>query len=128
MIQGVSSLNWANVHVGQLPNLVFMVMGNNDAYTESITKNPFNFKHFSESQVAIYLNGETPAPPIKLNFADNQCIDRCRSLFAIAREVDVDNGLDITRAGYKFGYDIFGFNTSTSLCYGEPQERKRNGT
>ena len=68
------------------------------------------------------------APPIKLNFADNQCIDRCRSLFAIAREVDVDNGLDITRARYKFGYDIFGFNTSPSLCYGEPQERKRNGT
>ena len=59
MIQGVSSLNWVNVHVGQLPNLVFMVMGNNDAYTESITKNSFNFKHFSESQVAIYLNGET---------------------------------------------------------------------
>ena len=40
----------------------------------------------------------------------------------------MDNGLDITRVDYKSGYCIFGFDTSPTLCHGEPQERKRNGT
>ena len=40
----------------------------------------------------------------------------------------MDNGLDITRAGYKSGYCIFGFGTSPSLYHGQSQERKRNGT
>ena len=126
LAQGISSLNWENNHVGQLPNRVFMAMVDNDAYTGSIAKDPFNFKHFSACQVAIYLNGEMPAPP--LNFVDNQYIDRYRSLFATAGQIDMDNGLDITRADYKSGYCIFGFDTSPSLCHGELQERKINGT
>ena len=64
----------------------------------------------------------------KLNFADNHYIDGYRSLFATAGRIDKDNGLDITRADYKSGYYVFGFDTPTSLCHEEPQERKRNGT
>ena len=82
--QGISSLNWENAHVVQLPNKVFMTLVDNDTYTRSIAKNPFNFKNFSASQVAIYLNGEMPAVPLKLSFVDNQYIDRYRSLFATA--------------------------------------------
>lgn len=40
-----------------------MAIVDNDAYTGSNAKNSFNFKHFSASQVEIYLNGEMPAPP-----------------------------------------------------------------
>ena len=40
----------------------------------------------------------------------------------------MDNGLDITSADYKSGYCIFELDTSLSVCYGEPQEWKRNGT
>ena len=59
-------------------------MVDNDAHTGSIVKNPFNLKHFNASQVDIYLNGEMPGPPLKLNFTDNQYIDGYRSLFATA--------------------------------------------
>ena len=38
VVQGISSLNWENAHVGQLPNRVFKTMVDNDAYTESIAK------------------------------------------------------------------------------------------
>ena len=69
-----------------------------------------------------------PAPPLNLSFADNQYIDGYRSLFATAASIDVDNGLDITRADYKSGYCIFGFDTSPCLCHGEPQEWERNKT
>ena len=32
----------------------------------------------------------------------------------------MDNGLDITRVGYKSGYCIFPFNTSPTLCHEDP--------
>ena len=64
-------------------------MVDNDAYKGSIAKTQidfkhFNVKHFNVSQVAIYLNGEMPVPPLKLNFADNQYIDEYKSLIATA--------------------------------------------
>ena len=42
--EGISSLNWENAHVGQLPNRAFMHIVDNHAYTGSIAKNPFKFK------------------------------------------------------------------------------------
>ena len=126
--QGISSLNWENAHMGQLPNRVFIVMVDNDAYTGSIAKNPFNFKHFNASQVGICLNGKMPAPRLKLDFTDNQYTDGYRRLFTTAERIDMDNGLDITRFDYKSTYYIFGFVASPTLCHGKPQERKRNGT
>ena len=107
---------------------VFMAMVDNDAYKGSIAKNPFNFKHFNASQEGIYLNGEMPGPPLKLNFTDYQYINGYRSLFTTARRIDMDNVLDITRVGNKSVYCIFGFDTSPTLCHGEPQEWKRIGT
>ena len=95
--QGISTLNWENT-VDQLPNRVFIAMMDNDAYTGSIAKNRFNFKHFSASLVAICLNGEIPTLPFKLNFADNHYMDGYRSLLATTGQIDMDNGLDITRA------------------------------
>ena len=82
--QELSSLNWKNAHMGHLPNRVFMAIVGNDAYTGRITKNPYNFKRFSTSQLAIHLNGEMPAPPLRLNFADNQYIGLYRTLFSTA--------------------------------------------
>ena len=72
--------------------------------------------------MVIYLNKEWPGAPLKLNFTDNQYIDGYRSLFATAGRIDMDNGLDITRVDYKFGYCIFRFDTSPTLCHGELQE------
>ena len=90
--------------MGQLPSRVFMAIADNDACTGSITKNPFNFKHFNTSQVGVYLNGEMSGLPLKLNFTDNQCVDGCRSLFTTAGRIDMDNVLDIRRVDYKSGY------------------------
>ena len=69
-----------------------------------------------------------PAPPLKLNFADSQYIYGYKCLFATAGRIDMDNGLNLTRADYKSGYCIFVFDTSPSFCHGEPQERKKNET
>ena len=117
--QGTSSLSWENAHVGQLPNRVFMAIVDNDAYTGSIAKTLFNFKHFNASQVGIDLTGEMPGPPLKLSLSDNQYIDGYKGLLATAGRIDMDNGLNITKVDYKSGYCIFGFDTSPTLCHGE---------
>ena len=39
---------------------------------EVLQNNPFNFKHFSASQMAIYLNWDVSVPSLELNFVDKQ--------------------------------------------------------
>ena len=45
--------------------------------------------------MAIYLNGEIPAPSLKLNFVDNEYIDGYRSLFATAGRINLTAELTI---------------------------------
>ena len=66
-----------------------------------------------------------PAPPLMFNFAYNQYIDGYRSLFATTGRIDMENGLDITRADYKSGYCIFGFDTSPSLSWRASRTEKK---
>ena len=47
---------------------MFIAMVDNDVYTEIVAKK----KHSLASQVGIYLSGEVPGQPPKLNFTDNQ--------------------------------------------------------
>ena len=39
---------------------------------EVLQNNPFNFKQFSASQMAIYLNWDVSVPSLELNFVDKQ--------------------------------------------------------
>ena len=64
---GLTSLNWDNVFMGQLPNKIFIMMTDNDAFTGVHNKNPFNFKHFNVSSIGLYVNGETtPSHPMNV--------------------------------------------------------------
>ena len=67
--------DWENAHVDQLPNRVFMTMVENDVYAEIIAKSPFNFKHFSASQVVIFLNEEMRAPSSSALLVINTLMD-----------------------------------------------------
>ena len=101
-----------------------MDMVDNDAYTGSIAKNPFNFKYFNAPRLGIYLNKKMPGPPLKLNFTDDQYTNGYRNLFATATQLYIHNSLNIMRVDSKSGYCIFGFDTSPTLCHGEPPEWK----
>ena len=45
-----------------------MAMVDNDEYTESVAKNPFNFKNFSTHQVVICFNGGNTCPTTLAQF------------------------------------------------------------
>ena len=77
---GLSSLNWENATLGQIPNRVFVAMTENTACTVSYNKNPFLFKHNYATYAASYVNGKSiPANPITLNFHNSDFLDGYRS-------------------------------------------------
>ena len=54
--QRLSSPNWENAILGQIQNIVFVVMTENAAFTGSYTKNPFLFKHNHLNSAVAYVN------------------------------------------------------------------------
>ncbi|XP_066922747.1 uncharacterized protein F54H12.2-like [Clytia hemisphaerica] len=125
---GLTSLNWDNLILGQLPNRIFLGMIDNDSYTGNYHKNPFNFKHFDVREVAVYVNGKTLSHPMKLNFGDSEYLEGYRSLFTATGKINRDEGMDISRRDYPTGYSLFGFDLSAALCNGPHQEPSQEGS
>ena len=126
--QGLSSLNWENAILGQIPNRVFIAMTESAAFTGSYTKNPFLFKHNYLTSIAAYVNVKNiPANPVSLNFENEDFLDGYRSIFTTFGKINRDEGIGIARSEYKNGFSLFGFDLSPALCVGEHQEFKRSG-
>ena len=126
---GLTSFNWDNAILGKLPNRIFIAMSDNESHTGSYKKNPFNFKHFDLSSIAVYVNGESlPAGPMKLNFASNQYLQAYRSIFTTSGKINRDEGFNINRGEYPKGYTLLGFDLSPALCHGGHQEVQSEGT
>ena len=49
--------NHEKLFTGQLPSRLVIVCVDNDAFNENYVKNPFNFKHFSLSEISLHLDG-----------------------------------------------------------------------
>ena len=126
---GLSTINWDNAIMGQLPNKVIVGMVDNETYIGSYKRNPFNFKHNDLSSIDLYVNGQSkPGRPIKLNFSSDEYMEGYLSLFASTGKFNQDEGLIITRGDYKGGYSLFAFDISPALCNGRHQEIARKGT
>ena len=126
---GLTFLNWDNAIQGQIPNRIFIAMVDNASFTGRYEKNPYNFKHFNISSIAVYVNGESlPARPIKCDFDNNFYLNGYHSLFTTTGKFARDEGLDILRTDYKSGYTLFGFDISPASCNGGHQELIKRGT
>ncbi|XP_066933772.1 uncharacterized protein F54H12.2-like [Clytia hemisphaerica] len=125
---GLTSLNWDNLILGQLPKRLFLAMIDNDAYTGNLKKNPFNFKHFDVREISVYVNGKNTSPPMKLNFTDGEYLEGYRSIFAATGKSHRDEGICINRKEYSQGYSLFGWDLSPALCNGPHAERAQEGS
>jgi hypothetical protein len=125
---GLTSLNWDNVILGQLPNRLYLAMVDNDSFTGSFKKNPFNFKHFDVTNINVYVNGKNVSQNMKFNFEQGEYIEGYRSLFSGAGKINRDEGIYITRKEYPNGYSLFGFDISPALCIGGHHEPTKEGS
>ena len=93
-----------------------------------MNKNPFNFKHFNLSKIALSLDGEEiPSPPIEMNFSNDKYIIGYNSLYNGVDKFVSYSGNNINRDEYSKGYTLFAFDLTADMCNGSHFNLNRNG-
>ena len=79
-------------------------------------QNPFNFKHFSLNEIALYLDGQQHSiKPLAMNFAAHQFIHAYKGLFTGTGKENRDEGNCISRTDFENGYALYAFDVSPDL-------------
>jgi hypothetical protein len=106
-----------NLFTGQLPTRLVIGCVDNDAYNGGYDKNPFNFKHYSLTQVKVYLDGQHQyIKPLEPNFTTRQTVAAYMSLFSGTGKQQRDEGNDIAREDYSGGYALYAFDLTPDLA------------
>jgi hypothetical protein len=114
--RGSLSNSAENLFSGQLPTRIVFGCVDNDSFNGSYLKNPFNFKHFNQSQIKLYLDGQNrQITPIETNFAARQYISAYMSLFSGVGSVNDDIGNHIDREDFAGGYALYAFDLTPDL-------------
>jgi hypothetical protein len=101
----------------------------NRAYNSSRDKNPFNFHHYSLSEIAVYLDGQLHGlKPLKLNFGSGRYVAAYSSLFGGTNTINRDGGNNIYRSEYANGYTLFAYDLTPDLREDDHLNVTRQGT
>jgi hypothetical protein len=102
---------------GQLPIRLIVGLVDNRAYNGDREKNPFNFHHYSLSEIAVYLDGQLHGlKPLKPNFGSGRYVAAYTSLFGGTNKINRDEGNDISRSDYANGYMLFAYDLTPDLA------------
>lgn len=127
--RGFMSCSFEKIFSGQIPTRLVIALVDNDALNGSFTKNPYNFKHFSMSEISIFLDGQSHSlKPLTMNFVDNTYIRAYLSLFNGTSMTGFDSGNDITREDFAGGYAIYVFDLTPDLYSDESFNLIRQGS
>ena len=86
-------------------------MVTNDAFSGSITKNPYNFRHFDVNFMQLYTDGEPVlAKPLKLNLAEGKYLDVFQTLYKGFDKLSGEKSSIIKREDWSRGYSLFAFD------------------
>lgn len=121
-----NSINLDNIVLGQLPTSLIFLMVDNDAYTGTKDKDPFEFKHNKINSFSLYVNG-TPMPneTIVTNFtAGSQYARAYASIFSATGLLNTAQGNLVTQEKFRNGSfliacdltpDLSGVDSTSSL-------------
>ena len=105
--RGQQSQDINNAFLGEISKCIAICMMDNDSYNGSYKKNPFNFQHYSLTQVGISVNGEEiPFKPLKLSFDEKLFVTAYNTLFSGTGKLHGNSGSIIKREDYSEGYTI----------------------
>ena len=97
-------------------------MVDTEAYNGTYCSNPYNFKYYNLTQVAVNVDGEQiPRKPLFLKFCEaggQNFIAGFQSLFSGIGKLSQDAGNQINRGDYASGYTAFSFDLSPDHCSG----------
>jgi hypothetical protein len=101
----------------------------NTSFNGDVSKNPFNFKHFSLSEIMVYLDGQQHGiKPLTSNFASGQYISSFMSLFSGIGKANRGEGNDIDRFDFANGYALYAFDLTPDLSEDDHFNLARQGT
>jgi hypothetical protein len=114
---------------GQLPTRMVVGLVRNDAFNGALAYNPFNFQHFSLSEIAVYVDGQQQqcVRPLHPNFADEQYISSYVGLFSGTGKLNKDDGNNIERSEFAKGYALYAFDLSPDLAEDDHFNLSRQG-
>ena len=116
---GVKSHTIDNISAGNLPKRIVFGLVDGDAFNGDITRNCYNFEHFSLNNVSVTVNGEhLPYSPIDMDFKEGLYNKAYYSLFNGVDRGSLDCGNYITREEYANGYTLFAFDLTPDKANG----------
>jgi hypothetical protein len=82
-VYGYLDVSHEKLFTGQLPSRLVIGCVDNTSFKGDVSKNPFNFKHFSLSEIMAYLDGQQHGiKPLTSNSAKGQYISSFVNLFS----------------------------------------------
>ena len=116
-----------NLHDGQLPTKLVLVLKRNDAHVGDYARNPFNFQNYDVSSLALCIDGLVmDGRALRFDFDGDQYMD---GFWALNRALDHryrDEGTLIERKDFKSGYAFFVYDLTASQCndqYNDPTKK-----
>ena len=114
---------------GQLPVRLIVGLVDNRAFNGDRERNPFNFQHFSLTEIGIYLDGQLHGlKPLKLDYDAGRYIAAYAGLFGGTNKINRDEGNDISRYDFANGYALYAYDLSPDLGENDHVNLTRQGT
>lgn len=112
--QGLTSIELNNVFNGVLPSNMVVGMVENQSFTGSMEKNPYNFQHFKNNSITFTINGNPVSPsPFEHNFNFISGFARTYAEFLKAIGIfNTDKNCLIEREDFRKGFFLVPFNFS----------------
>ena len=100
-----------NIFLGQLPKRAVIGIVHPNAFSGSVTRNPYNFLHKDVNFVQLYVDGEPVlAKALKPNVSDKQYLRCFETLFRGYDRLDGGKSCIIKREDWDKGYSLFSFD------------------
>ena len=92
--QNYLDVNHEKLFSGQLPTRIVVGLVDNRAFNGDRARNPFNFHHYSLSEISLYLDGQQQyaLKPLQPNFGDGLYVRTYNTLFAGTCKLNRDEG------------------------------------